>query len=58
MADELIKARQAIVDAEREVRFDPDKARAFVEIAHAYIRIEELKVQKQFLQAFKEKRFD
>lgn len=58
MADELAKARQALVDAEREVRFQPEVAKTFVDIANTYLRIEELKTQKDAIRAFREKRFN
>lgn len=58
MADELGKAREALANAEREAKFKPEIAQAYVSIANGFLRIEEIKTQKAFIQVLKEELID
>jgi hypothetical protein len=55
--NELENARRCLVDAERFADDnDPDLSQAYTAVANAWLRLEELKTQKKFVNVFETKR--
>lgn len=60
MTSELDNARRCLSDAELyagKSKNDPEKSQAYVAIANAWLRMEEIKTQKNFVLSFDRKSF-